>query len=133
VELKTIKDDLEFAEKVLTGDESACRRFVEEYTDWVLYRVRDLMKTHCSYPANQYICTLLDLRKLRKGAAHASDDRIRCDECMDSYIWMFDYLKKRLSSYKGKNNCSLKTYVFSIINSHRIYVDWLRWKYGRVF
>jgi len=133
VELKSLKDDLKFAKNVLTGDEEVCRRFVEEYTDWVLFRVRELMKNHCSYPANQYLCTLLDLTKRRKGGAYYSDGRIRCDECMDSYIWMFEYLKKRLGSYKAKNNCSLKTYVFSIINSHSTYVDWLRWKYGRVF
>jgi len=133
VGLKGIKNDLEFSRKVIVGDQGACQSFVEEYTDWVLYRVRELMKTHCSYPANQYLCALLDLKRRRKGGPHLPDDRVRCDECMDSYIWMFEYLKKRLGSYKGKNNCSLKTYIFSIINSHSMYVDWLRWKYGRAF
>lgn len=124
--------DLLLAGLVASSDKMACARFVDEYTDWVLYRIYELMKTHCHYSARQRICSLLVLQKQRKGWQFVPDCREQCDECMDSYIWFFEYLKARLKSYKGINDCSLKTYVWSIINSKTTYVDWLRWKYGRV-
>ena len=128
-----INKDMEIVQDVLSGNKEACEQFVEKYTDWVLYKVWNLMKSHCKYPATEYVCCLLLLEKQRKGKQSLKDDRIHCDECIDSYIWIFEYLKKKIKAYKGINNCRLNTYVWSIINSHTTYIDWLRWKYGRVF
>lgn len=124
---------LDYVQQILSGDENVCTRFVEEHTDWVLYKIYDLMKTHCQYSAFKRICCLRILMTERKGNGTSKDAGEQCDECMDSYLWCFDYLKSRLKSYKGINNCSLKTYVWSVINSRTMYVDWLRWKYGRGF
>lgn len=126
--------DRDFVNRILSVDgEMAWRQFVEDYTDQVLYRVWMLMKSHCNYPASGYICCLLLLQKQRKEGYGRFDARTQCDECMDSYIWVFEYLKNKLKSYKAINDCSLKTYIWSIINSHALYIDWLRWKYGRAY
>ncbi len=115
-----VKGDREFVLLVLSGDERACREFVENHTDRVLFKVWGLMKTHCNYTARDFVCTLVLLQRKRKGAAISLDDGAQCDECMDSYIWFFEHLKKKLKSYKGINDCRLNTYVWSIINSHSI-------------
>jgi len=126
-----VKEDIFLANSVSSGDSKACEIFVNDYTDLVLSKVWNLMKTHCNYPAKEKICSLIILQKLRKGLTHHIEDQ--CDECIDSYIWFFDFLKKKIKSYKGTNNCSLKTFVWSIVNSHSTYIEWLRWKYGRAY
>lgn len=130
---RVVTEDIEFARRVLSGDAPACREFVERYTDWVLYKILELMKSHCNYTARECVCTLLVLQKKRKGDPSFQPSGLQCDECMDSYVWMFDYLKKRLGAYRGTRNCSLDTYVWSILNSRTTYIDWLRWRYGRAF
>lgn len=125
--------DIEFVRQILSGDNKACKQFVEDYTDGVLYKVWSWMESHCTYSARKYVCCLLLFQQERKGGYVSAGNKVQCDECMDSYIWVFEYLKKKLKAYKGKNNCSLRTYVWSVINSHSMYIDWLRWRYGRVF
>lgn len=124
-------EDLETARLVGEGDPGACEAFVEQYTDLVLYRVGSLMKTHCRKPARQSLCSLVLLQRQRKGQVDFPLEQ--CDECMDSYIWFFDFLKKKLKAYRGDGGCSLGTFVWSLINSHTTYVEWLRWKYGRAY
>lgn len=128
-----VNESKELIERISAGDEQACRQFAEAYTNWVLYRVSELMKAHCRYSAREYICCLKLLQLQNRGIQINEVNKLQCDECMDSYIWFFQYLKGKLKAYKGINNCSLNTYVWSIINSDTMYVDWLRWKYGRVF
>lgn len=126
-----MKEDTTLANAIGSGNSKACENFVENYTDLVLSKVWNLTKTHCNYPAKERICSLIILQKQRKGSTVTAIDQ--CDECMDSYIWFFDFLKKKVAAYKGINNCSLKTYVWSIVNSPSTYKDWLRWKYGRAY
>lgn len=127
-----VKDDLSLARSVSSGEKSACEVFVNAYTDLVLSRVWNLMKTHCGHSAREKICSLIILQKQRKGSlTHYGEDQ--CDECLDSYIWFFDFLKNKARAYKGANDCSLKTFVWSVINSDSTYKDWLRWKYGRAY
>jgi len=121
-----------FVQRILSGDRGACGQFVADYTDMVMYKILELMKSHCSYSARDYVCCLHFLHAQKKGRNMSTEGRAQCDECMDYYIWFFEYLKGKLKAYKGINNCTLKTFVWSIINSHSTYVDWLRWKYGRV-
>ncbi|HUU41620.1 MAG TPA: hypothetical protein VMW42_11820 [Desulfatiglandales bacterium] len=126
------KQDIFFAKLVSIGDDGACKIFVNDYTDLVLSKVWKLMKTHCHYPARKKVCSLIILQKQRKGTKQPLPFD-QCDECLDSYIWFFDFLKKKVKSYQGINNCSLKTYVWSITNSHSTYIEWLRWRYGRIY
>jgi hypothetical protein len=126
-----VDHDISFAQSVSFGNANACERFVDEYSDLVLSKVWNLMKTHCTYPARERVCALIVLQKQRKGSQYFPEDQ--CDDCMDSYIWYFDFLKGKIKAYKGTNNCKLKTFVWSVINSHSTYIEWLRWKYGRAY
>lgn len=126
-----VKEDIILANSVSAGDSKACELFIDNYTDLVLSTVWNLSKTHCNYPARERVCSLVILQKQRKGSIYFTEDQ--CDECMDSYIWFFDFLKKKIKSYEGRNNCTLKTFVWSVVNSHSTYIEWLRWKYGRAY
>ncbi len=129
-----LKDDLNFAKLVSEGEPSACKKFVEEFSDVVLYRIRQLMKNHCTHMSRDCVCAILFLLNSQKdGLLRYRRDLEICDECMDSYVWFFEFLKNKVKSYEGKNDCSLKTFVWSVINSHTTYIEWLRWKYGRAF
>lgn len=126
-----VKEDIILANSVSAGDSKACKHFVNEYTDLVLLKVWELSKTHCRHPARDIICSIKIIRKQIKGATYYIEDQ--CDECMDSYIWFFDFLKRKIKSFEGRNNCSLKTFVWSVVNSDFTEKDWLRWKYGRAY
>lgn len=124
------KEDREFAKAVNAGERSACARFIEEYSNRILSHVVELMNGgHCRQPARTTICSLLIVQRQRKGITHYPEDQ--CDECMDSYLWFIETLTNKVGAYKGKNNCSLNTFVFSILKSHSTYIDWIRWKYKR--
>ncbi len=129
--MQGIVEDRTFAGRVSSRDAEACEKFVAEYTDLVLSKVSALMKTHCAYSARERLCSLIVLRKQRMGEKCFPLDQ--CDECMESYVWFFEFLKKKIKAYKGTNNCSLKTFVWSVINARSTYIEWLRWKYGRAY
>lgn len=124
-------EDLTFAGSVCSRDAGSCEKFVDEYTDLVLSKVSALMKTHCTHSARGRLCSLIVLRKRLRGDQYFPIEQ--CDECLDSYVWFFEFLMNKIKAYKGTNNCSLKTFVWSIINSRSTYIEWLRWKYGRAY
>ncbi|MBI4682979.1 MAG: hypothetical protein HY757_07755 [Nitrospirae bacterium] len=126
-----VNDNIALANAVSAGNADSCEFFVNEYTDLVLSKVWNLAKTHCKNPAREKVCSLVILQKQRKGTVYYAEDQ--CDDCMDSYVWFFDFLKKKVKSYKGTNNCTLNTYVWSLVNSDSTYIEWLRWKYGRAY
>jgi hypothetical protein len=127
-----VTDGKAFAKRVAAGEGEACREFVDFFSDIVLIRVLDLMKAHCRQPAWERACCLRVVLDQRRGSA-SQPPLGQCDECMDSYIWFFEFLKRKAGAYRGMNNCSLKTFVWSILNSHTTYVEWLRWRYGRAY
>jgi hypothetical protein len=121
-----------FAARVTAGEGEACREFVDTFSDLVLLRVIELMKGHCRQPAWDRACSLRVVLDQRRGAGGQAPPG-QCDECMDSYIWFFEILKRKAKTYRGTNNCSLRTFVRSVLNSQTTYVDWLRWRYGRAY
>lgn len=121
-----------FAARVAAGDREACREFVDAYSDLVLLRILDLRKGHCSRPAWLHACSLRAVLDQRRGTA-ANPPPGQCDECMDSYVWFFEFLKRKAKAYRGTNHCSLKTFVVSVLNSRTTFVEWLRWRYGRAY
>ncbi len=133
---KTIPDkvqrDIEIVGKIVADDEKAWEKFVESYTDWTLYKAKEWCVKHCGYSAGTYFCGLLSL-SIQRGGGSPSSMLPECDEGMDTYIWIFEQLKRRIKKYSGKNNCLLSTFVWTILNSREFYIDWLRWKYGRAF
>jgi hypothetical protein len=121
-----------FAERVAGGEAEACREFVDAYSDLVILRILDLMRGHCRRPAWERACSLRAVLDQRRGA-RGNPPPDQCDECMDSYIWFFDLLKRKARAYRGTNNCTLKTFVWSVLYSQTTYVEWLRWRYGRAY
>jgi len=127
-----IADDLALVQKIIDDDPKSWETFVEKFTDWVLYKAKEWCTSHCRYAAGERFCGLMSLSLQRSGrrvAVRAEE----CDEGLDTYIWIIEQLRRRIKKYTGKNNCLLSTFVWTILNSREFYIDWLRWKYGRVF
>ena len=124
--------DMEFVARIKAGDGDAWAKFVDQHTDWVLYKAKEWCVQHCPHSAGTYMCGLLSLSLQREGK-HPNISRAECDDGMDTYIWLFEQLRKKITKYSGKNDCLLSTFVWTILNSRELYIDWLRWKYGRAF
>ena len=124
-------DDKDFVKQILFGDPSSWKEFVENYTDWVLYTAWEFERKFCRRPARKGNCSLLIIMRQRKGNAtlHRKNGE-DCDEGLELYLWLFKQLRERLKSYRGESK--LSTYIWTILNSHALHVDILRWKYGRV-
>lgn len=127
-----VANDLELVLKISANDDKGWELFVEKFTDWVLYKSKEWCASHCRYSAGQYFCGLTSLSLQREGR-EIHTELPECDDGLDTYIWIFDQLRRRVKKYTGKNNCLLSTFVWTILNSRELYIDWLRWKYGRVF
>ena len=127
----TVAEDIEFVSRIAEGDVSAWESFVEEYSAWTLYQTRNWCESHCQYRSSPVACGLVILDRKIAGN-HTRSDMEECDDGMDIYIWIFDQLRKKITRYAGKNNSRLSTFIWRILNSREFYIDWLRWRYGRV-
>jgi hypothetical protein len=124
--------DLDLILRISNNDDQAWEFFVERFTNWTLYKSKEWCVAHCKYSAGQYFCGLTSLSLQRDGRVPHSN-LPECDEGLDTYIWIFEQLRRRVKKYTGKNDCLLSTFVWTILNSREFFIDWLRWKYGRVF
>ncbi len=124
------KADLELVSKIAKGDTQAWERFVLGYSSWVLYRARKWCERHCGKPCANCGLALLHSKMEGRTTERREDE---CDDGMEIYIWIFEQLQKRVVRYSARNNSKLSTFVWRILNSREFYIDWLRWKYGRVF
>jgi len=124
--------DGELVSLIIQGDDKAWEIFVESFTNWVLFKAKEWCVGHCPYSAGEYFCGLTSLSLQRQGQTPRSNAQ-ECDEGLDTYIWIFEQLRRRVKKYTGKNDCLLSTFVWTILNSKELHIDWLRWKYGRVF
>lgn len=127
-----IADDVALVSRIKENDDKAWEAFVEKFTDWSLYKAREWCRAHCPYSAGQCFCGLTSLSMQRHGRAPRRD-LPDCDEGLDTYVWILGQLKKKVTRYTGKNECLLSTFVWTILNSRELHIDWLRWKYGRIF
>jgi len=127
-----LDSDLSLVSRISGGDTAAWEEFVERYTDWALYKAREWCVDHCEHSAGTYFCGLTSL-SLQRDGKQPQTYLPECDEGLDTYIWLFEQLKRRIQKYSGKNGCLLSTFVWTILNSRELYIDWLRWKYGRAF
>ncbi|GMT41891.1 MAG: hypothetical protein IEMM0002_0302 [bacterium] len=123
-------EDLRLVSRIAAGDPDSWEEFVTRFTAWSIYRARKLCEGYCRRP--DAACGLLLVSNRLNGGRIFSRGG-ECGTGMDSYIWIMEQLKKRVPAYGAKNNCRLSTFVWRILNSKEFYVDWLRWKYGRVF
>ena len=127
----TVEQDLELVSKISNGDGKAWEEFVLSYSGWVLYRARNWCESHCPVSMAEAGCGLISVQRKLEGSA-GNSRREECDEGMDIYIWIFEQLQKRVSRYAGRNKSRLSTFVWQVLNSRELYIDWLRWRYGRV-
>lgn len=132
VKEEKLDSDKKLVSDILSGSGGAWEEFVERYTDWALYKAKEWCVDHCRYPAGLYLCGLMSISLQREGR-RPKGGLPECDEGLDTYIWIFDQLKNRIGKYTGRNDCLLSTFVWTILNSRELYIDWLRWKYGRAF
>ena len=127
-----LERDAKLIRSIADGDDDAWAIFVEQFTDWTLYKAKEWCTGHCRYRAGGYFCGLASLQIQRNGNTPVTD-LPECDEGLDTYIWLFEQLKRKTKKYSGKNDCLLSTYVWTILNSRELHIDWLRWRYGRAF
>ncbi len=124
-------NDTEFVKKILEGNPSCWKDFVEQYTDWILYTAWEFERKFCRTSARFANCSLLLIMRQRKGEKKSyRREGEDCDEGLELYLWLLNQLRRRLKSYQGKSK--LSTYIWTILNSKTMSVDILRWKYGRV-
>lgn len=127
----SVAGDIELVSRIAEGGAEAWESFVENYSGWVLYRARNWCESHCPYRSSHVTCGLLILDKRISGKP-AQAEAEECDDGMDIYIWIFTQLKNRVTRYAGKNKSRLSTFIWRILNSREFYIDWLRWRYGRI-
>jgi hypothetical protein len=127
-----IAADRTLVARIAADDDEAWGDFVERYTDWVLYKAREWCVGHCHHHAGDYFCGLTSLALQREGK-FPTTSLPECDDGLDTYVWIFEQLKRRAVKYAGKNGCLLSTYVWTLLNARELYIDWLRSRYGRAF
>ncbi len=125
------RDDLALVSRIAEGDSEAWKDFVHAYSGWALYRARIFCERHCPVRSREISCGLASLHSQMKGAPAKRGDE--CDDGMDTYIWILQQLSRRITRYSARNDSRLATFVWSVLNSREFYIDWMRWKYGRVF
>ncbi len=126
-----IKKDVEKALKIVEGDLESRRAFFDEFSDLVLFRMRKIGGAYCSYKYSNPPCCFQILADEWQGRSSGQSNP-QCDKASEAYLWAFNYLLKRLKSYKGLNNATLNTYVHAILFSHNMKVDWLREQHSRI-
>lgn len=129
----TPKGDLSLVARIERGDAAAWESFVNDYTAWALYRAQRWCREHCPHRRAGASCALITVARQMEGTGVPRPDGDECGDGLDSYIWILEQLRKKIRRYTGKNNSRLSTYIWTVLNSRELYVDWLRWKYGRVF
>ncbi len=129
----SVSADLRLVARIANGDSASWEEFVDRFTGWSLYRARKWCEGACRHRSPDVECGLAVVSNRLAGGVRLFSRTQECDEGMDSYIWIMEQLKKKAPRFKGRNNSRLSTFVWRILNSREFFVDWLRWKYGRVF
>jgi len=125
------RDDLALVSRIAEADSEAWKEFVHAYSDWALYRAKLFCERHCPVRSPEVRCGVANLHSQMKGGPAKRGDE--CDDGMDTYIWILQQLSRRVTRYTARNDSRLSTFVWSVLNSREFYIDWMRWKYGRVF
>lgn len=130
----TVEQDLQLISRIADGDRTSWEEFINRYSAWAIYRAHKWCESHCRHQSMDIKCGLVSVSRALGGLSAGFFPRQQeCDEGMDSYIWIMEKLQKRITRYSARNGSKLSTFVWSILNSKEFYIDWLRWKYGRVF
>jgi hypothetical protein len=121
------ESDKEFVARILAGDEKAWAEFVERYTDWVFYKANKWVRREA----------LQSREKKRKLRNLKSEKEYEYSEAaLAVYLWLFQQLRNKLRAYTGKGayenkaSASLSTYVWAVLNSNYLFIDYLKWRPG---
>jgi len=114
---KTLTKDLEFAELICKGNETAFSRFLELYTDELYYISSKFNNRGIPEESWEY-------RTKTGYSINVSDD------ISDSYLWLAGIAKNKSCLYRGKNGARFDTYIKVVLNSDFTFKDWLKWKTG---
>ncbi|QXD15489.1 hypothetical protein GQ464_000615 [Rhodocaloribacter litoris] len=124
---KTHEGDLSWVQRIFDGDAEAWNQFVERFSDRVWRRAWQLCYETCPHKRGGVFCVFHALAA--GGVQPSGDDRRSCDEGLEIYAFIFDYLYKRdqstgkLKHYDGR--ARLDTFVSAVLHGH-LRTDWIR-------
>jgi len=115
-----INPDKRKVDNILSGDNVEWARFVEKYTDWIFGLAIKL----CRKPGAT-IKKYGELKNIETGEKY-----IYTEDEQDAYLWIMEELKKKLKFYTGKNGARLSTYIYTLLKSDNLKIDYYRHVYG---
>ena len=116
-----IHADKALVRQIKTGNDDAWGQFVSKYTDWVFYQANKWTQREARFSREAW-------RKIRSAATNKEYEY--SEEALDAYIWIFDQLRKKLPGYTGEKGASLSAYIWAVLNSKFLFVDFLRYRYS---
>jgi hypothetical protein len=122
-------DDLNWVYEIFDGNGYAWNRFVEAFSDRIWRRSWQLCMEACPYNRSTVFCVFHALNA--DDVQPTSDERPGCDEGLEIYAFIFDYLynaKKdtgKLKHYDGRSN--LEAFVGAVLHGN-LRTDWIRHK-----
>ena len=121
--------DLEWVNRIFAGDAAAWNSFVKHFTDRVWRRSWHLCNESC--PHNKAVVSCVFHALARDSVAPANEDRPGCDDGLEIYAFIFDYVYNRtkdtgkLKHYDGR--ASLDAFMAAAMHSN-LRTDWIRHK-----
>ncbi len=121
--------DLDWVQRIVDGDANARNRFVETFSDRVWRRSWQLCNEACPHSKGSVFCVFHALAA--DSVKPVSDDRPGCDDGLEIYAFIFDYLHNaeketgKLKHYDGRSE--LETFVGSVLHGN-LRTDWIRHK-----
>jgi len=115
-------NDKAFVRRILNGDGQAWAEFVDRYTDWVFYVANQWTTRPDSAP------DWAGRRKMR--SRKTGKNYFYSEDTLEVYLWLMEQLRHKIKSYTGKRGASLASYVWAVLHSKNLFVDFLRWKHG---
>ena len=121
--------DQDWVNRIFAGDAASWNEFVEHFTDRVWRRSWHLCNESC--PHNKAVVSCVFHALARDSVAPVNDDRPGCDDGLEIYAFIFDYLYNRskktgkLKHYDGR--ASLDAFLSASLHSN-LRTDWIRHK-----
>jgi DNA-directed RNA polymerase specialized sigma subunit len=126
---KTYKDDYNFVQSIINGNAQGWNLFVKKYTDNVWQRAWNLCSEACYNNYSTISCIFHSIKA--QSVRPLSDMREGCDDGLEIYSYIFDYLYNRkqgtgkLKFYNGQS--SLDTFIKVVLYGN-LRNDWIRHK-----
>ena len=111
-------EDTKYAQKVCEGEKTSRQKFILKFSDHAMWVAK---KWHRNIESNEeyYIYKTISGSTIQL-----------TDEITNTWTWLLKKIVESSCNFKGKNNAKLDTFIFSILNGHFTFNDWLKNKYG---